>query len=85
MPPTCTEAQPEAMALLVDAENLLELLLASIGYESDSRAMQADAVLKIVDKKLRKAHVRIHRQEGDHRNLFLAYFELKARLGKGAK
>ena len=59
-------------------------LFASIEYESDSRAMQAEAVLKIVKKKL-KAHVRIDRQEGDHRNLFLAYFELKARLGKAAK
>jgi hypothetical protein len=79
-----TEAQREAMALLDDAENLLGVLLASIEYESDSRAMQADAVLKIVKKKLKKAHVRIDRQEGDHRNLFLAYFELKARLGKEA-
>jgi hypothetical protein len=79
-----TEAQREAMALLDDAENLLGVLLASIEYESDSRAMQADAVLKIVKKKLKKAHVRIDRQEGDHRNLFLAYFELNARLGKGA-
>jgi hypothetical protein len=79
-----TEAQREAMALLDGTENLLGVLLASIEYESDSRAMQADAVLKIVKKKLKKAHVRIDRQEGDHRNLFLAYFELKARLGKEA-
>jgi hypothetical protein len=79
-----TEAQREAMALLDDAENLLGVLLASIEYESDTRAMQAEAVLKIVKKKLKKAHARIDRQEGDHRNLFLAYFELKARLGKEA-
>lgn len=67
------------MALLDDTENLLGVLLASIEYETDSRAMQAEAVLKIVKKKLKKAHVRIDRQEGEHRNLFLAYFELKAR------
>jgi hypothetical protein len=79
-----TEAQREAMALLDDAENLLGVLLASIEYETDSRAMQADAVLKIVKKKLKKAHIRIDRQESDHRNLILAYFELKARLGKEA-
>ena len=60
------------------------MLLASIEYESDNRAMQADAVLKIVKKKLKKAHGRIDRQEGDHRNLFLAYFESKAQLGKEA-
>ena len=74
-----TEGQREAMALLDDVENLLGVLLASIEHESDSRAMQAEAVLKIVKKKLKKAHIRIDRQEGDHRNLFLAYFEQKAR------
>jgi rubrerythrin len=41
--------------------------------------MQTEAVLKVVRKKLRKAHTRIDRQESRHRNLFLAYFELKAR------
>jgi hypothetical protein len=40
--------------------------------------MQAEAVLKVVRKKLRKAHTRIDRQETHHRNLFLAYFALKA-------
>jgi hypothetical protein len=80
-----TEAQREAMALLDEAENLLAVLLASIEPESDDRAMQAEAVLKIVKKKLKKAHIRIDRQEARHRNLFLAYFELKARLGKGAE
>jgi rubrerythrin len=71
------------MALLDDAENLLTVLLASMEQESDSRAMQAEAVLKIVRKKLRKAHTRIDRQDARHRNLFLAYFELKARSEKG--
>lgn len=73
-----TEPQREAMALLDDAENLLSVLLASMEQETDSRAMQAEAVLKIVRKKLKKAHTRIDRQESRHRNLFLAYFELKA-------
>jgi hypothetical protein len=80
-----TEAQREAMALLDDAENLLAVLLASIEDDGDSRAMQAEAVLKIVRKKLRKAHTRIDRQESRHRNLFLAYFELKARSEKATK
>jgi rubrerythrin len=65
------------MALLDDAENLLAVLLASLEDEGDSRAMQAEAVLKVVRKKLNKAHVRIDRQERSHRNAFLAYFELK--------
>lgn len=78
-----TEAQREAMALLDDAENLLAVLLASLEPEGDSRATQAEAVLKIVKKKLRKAHTRIDRQDARHRNLFLAYFELKARSDEG--
>lgn len=77
-----TEGQREAMALLDDAENLLAVLLASMEQESDDRAMQAEAVLKTVRKKLDKAHTRIDRQDARHRNLFLAYFELKARSGK---
>jgi hypothetical protein len=77
-----TEEQREAMAIIDDAENLLAVLLASIEQESDSRAMQADTVLRIAKKKLRKAHARIDRQEADHRNLFLAYFELKERSEK---
>jgi hypothetical protein len=71
-----TEEQREAMALLDDAENLLAVLLASQEQECDSRAMQAEAVLKLVRKQLNKAHNRIDRQESSHRNLFLAYFEL---------
>jgi hypothetical protein len=73
------EEQREAMALLDDAENLLSVLRAAIEEDGDSRAMQAEAVLRVVLKKLRKAHTRIDRQETYHRNLFLAYFELKAR------
>jgi hypothetical protein len=55
------------------------MLMSAIEDDGDSRAMQAEAVLKVVRKKLRKAHIRIDLQETRHRNLFLAYFELKAR------
>jgi hypothetical protein len=65
------------MALLDDAENLLAVLMAAIEDDGDSRAMQADAVLRVVRKKLRKAHTRIDRQDDRHRNLFLTYFALK--------
>jgi hypothetical protein len=74
-----TKEQREAMALLDDTENFLSVLMAAIEEDGDSRAMQAEAVLKVVRKKLKKAHTRIDRQESRHRNLFLAYFELKAR------
>lgn len=80
-----TEEQREAMALLDDAENLLAVLMAAIEDDGDSRAMQVDAVLKVVRKKLRKAHTRIDRQDARHRNLFLAYFELKAQSDQEAK
>src|SRR5690606_24021925 len=63
-----TKEQREAMALLDDAENLLAVLMASQEQEFDSRAMETEAVLKVVRKKLRKAHNRIDRQEGSHRN-----------------
>lgn len=74
-----TEEQREAMALLDDAENLLAVLMAAVEEDGDSRAMQVEAVLRAVQKKLEKAHTRIDRQETHHRNLFLAYFESKAR------
>jgi hypothetical protein len=80
-----TEEQREAMALLDDAENLLSVLMAAIEEDGDSRAMQAEAVLKVVRKKLTKAHTRIDRQESRHRNLFLAYFELKAQSDQEVK
>jgi hypothetical protein len=80
-----SEGLREAMALLDEAENLVTVLMASMEHEGDSRAMQADAVLKIVRKKLTKAHTRIDRQHARHRNLFLAYFELKAPSEKGGK
>jgi hypothetical protein len=73
------------MALLDDAENLVAVLMASMEHEGDSRAMQAEAVLKIVRKKLRKAHVRIDRQDARHQELLAAYFELKGRAEEGGE
>lgn len=55
------------------------VLLASIEEEGDSRPMQADTVLRIAKKKLWKVRARIDRQEAEHRNLFLAYFDRKER------
>lgn len=69
-----------AMASLDDAENLTAVLLGSLEQEGDSRAMQAEAVLKTVRAKLREAHVRIYRQDAQYRNLFMAYFEQQGRM-----
>ena len=63
--------------LLDDALNLVELMLAAIGDESDSRAIQAEAGLKAVKKKLLKANTRVDKHDTRHTNLFLAYFDLR--------
>ena len=60
-----------------EAMLLSQVLRASMGDASDGRAMQIDTVLKIVEKKLRKAHLQIDRYDVSHLNLFLAYIELR--------
>jgi hypothetical protein len=67
----------KAQQQLDDVLNLARVLRASVQGESDSRAMQADTVLKIVEKKLSKAHALIDRHDARHLNLFMAYFDLK--------
>lgn len=62
---------------LDDALNLARVLRNSMQDEDDSRAMQADTVLKIIEKKLNKAHACIDRHDARHLNLFMAYFDLK--------
>jgi hypothetical protein len=66
-----------AQRALDEVLNLVRLLKASLGDEGDSRAMQAETVLNVIDKKLNKAQNRIDRHATRHRNLFLAYFELR--------
>lgn len=80
-----TEGLRAAMSLLDEAANLLAVLMASVEDVGDSRAMQAETVLKIVEKKLNKAHTRIDRQETRQRKLFLAHAELQARAEKSAE
>ena len=66
-----------AERLLNDALNLVGLMLAAIGDDCDSRAMQSETALKIIEKKLRKMHRRVDRHDRRHTNLFLAYCGLK--------
>ena len=72
----------EAEGLLHDAWNLVGLMLAAIGDESDSRAMQTEAGLKVIEKKLSKALTQIDRLDARYTNLFLAYFDLRDKTGK---
>ena len=60
-----------------EARLLAQVLRASVGDECDGRAMQIDAVLEVVDKKLRKARLQLDRHDARYLNLFLAYTELK--------
>jgi thiamine pyrophosphokinase len=62
---------------LDDALNLAGVLRASFQDAGDSRAMQADTVLKIIEKLLNKAHTCIDRHDTRFMNLFMAYFDSK--------
>ena len=72
----------KAEGLLDDAWNLLRLMLAAIGDEGDDRAMQTEAGLKVIEKKLSKAHAQIDRHHTRYTNLFLAYFDLRDRTDR---
>ena len=67
----------DAERLLNDVLNLVGLMLAAIGDDCDSRAMQSEIALKIIEKKLRKTHRCIDQHDRHHTNLFLAYVDLK--------
>ena len=67
-----------AERLVEEAMLLAEVLRLAMGDASDARAMQVDAVIGVVGKKLRKARAAIDKQDSRNLNLFLAYAELKA-------
>lgn len=67
----------EAEQHLDDALNLAGTLRASVQAEDDSRAMQADTVLKFVEAELRQARRCIDSHDTRHLNLFMAYFDLR--------
>ena len=58
---------------------LSQVLRASMADAGDRRAMQVETVLRIVEKKLRKARSQIDKHDARHVNLFMAYFDLKDR------
>jgi len=67
----------KAEKYLDDALNLSGVLRASLQEADDSRAVQADTVLKIIEKLLNKAHTCIDRHDTRFMNLFMAYFDSK--------
>lgn len=64
----------DAERLLDDALNLVAVLLGSLQEAGDTRAMQAETVLRIVEERLKQAHNCIDRHDTRFMNLFLAYF-----------
>ncbi len=73
----------KAEGLLDEAWNLVRLMLAAIGDEGDSWAMQTEAGLKVIEKKLSKAHTRIDKYHTRYTNLFFAYCDLKDKTDRG--
>jgi hypothetical protein len=65
----------KAERLMSDAQNLTRVLRDSLHDAADARAMQADTVLKIIDKKLNRAYRAVDKHGRQHSNLFLAYFD----------
>ena len=72
----------DAEHLLNDALNLVGLMLVAIGDDCDSRAMQSEIALTIIEKKPRKTHRRIDQHDRRHTNLFLAYCSLKDKANR---
>ena len=70
----------DAERLLNDALNLVGLMLAVIGDDCGSRAMQSEIALTTIEKKLRKAHRRIDQHDRRHTNLFLVYADPKEQV-----
>ncbi|MCH9694157.1 MAG: hypothetical protein K0U72_06575 [Gammaproteobacteria bacterium] len=75
----------KAQGLVGEALNLAGLMLASLGDEADSRAMQTETGLKVIEKKLKKAYNRIDNHDRCHTNLFLAYFNLWGKTDEGTE
>ncbi len=73
----------KAEGLLGEVRSLVEVLIASLSDEVDARAMQAETTLRVIEKKLRKAHHRIDKHDLRHTNLFLAYFDPKDKTDGG--
>lgn len=66
-----------AQRLVGETLNLSGLVLASLHDEGDSRAMQIETAVKVIENKLKKAYNRLDRHEVRYTNLFLAYVDLR--------
>ena len=68
-----------------EALNLVNLMLASLFDDSDSRAMQMGAGLRAVRNRLNKACRQIDKHDSRQTNLFLAYFDLIKKTDRGSE
>ena len=64
----------EAEGLVCEARDLVGLMLAALEYETDGRAMQMDAALRVIEGKLKGAFEGIDRGRKRYLNLFLVCF-----------
>lgn len=69
----------DAQRYLDDALNLAGTLRAALEDAGDSRAMQVDTVLKIIEDLLDRVHSAIDSHDTRFMNLFMAYFDLEDR------
>ena len=71
----------EAQGQIGDAMNLAGLLLKSLEDEGDARAMQIHTAVQVIHKKLKKAYNRLDKHEASYTKWFLAYTDLKEKIG----
>ena len=72
----------EAERLLDETLNLAGLMLVSFDDECDGRAMQTETALKVIEKKLSKAHTQIDRHRRCHTERCLNDVDLKNRTNE---
>lgn len=65
----------KAQGDLDEALNLSKVLRSAMEQDGDSRAMQADTVLRVIEKKVEKAHDRVDKHAARCERLFLGYCE----------
>ncbi len=67
-----------AQGLVGDALNLAGLLLTALHDQGDRRAMQIEAAVRVIEKKLQKACNRLDKHDARHEKLFSAYRDLES-------
>ena len=78
------DALRDTEGLLDEALNLVGLMLAAVENESDSRAMQTEAGLRAVERRLRTARIRVDEHDSCYEQLLSVYCGLKEATERGS-